>query len=266
MIAGGAALVILAFFAMPMAKISLIGSSATGADLASLGSEASSLALLWLVPILGITMLIIGLWQRFSDMATSRGRKVGSRVVLALAGLIFLAYIIPLVNVQSELSETRASAVGINAIRFTGAGFWFALLGALTAAIGAFMTLSAARPSHFSASPAGGAFSTADGMTYPSLAALEAAYKAHRILGPDYRRIKRAMINGQNDATPHPAENASAPHPAADADSPYRASVEDPQAALAALTAEYKSRRLTGPDFRRERRRLQALIDEMPAS
>lgn len=256
---GGGVLTFLAFFAMPMAEIPLISASATGADLASLGSEAGSLAMLWLVPVLAITVLTIGLWQRFSATATSESRKVGSHAVMALAGLIFFIYIALLVSVQSKLSDARGSTVGVNAISFTGVGFWLALIGTLVAAAGAFMVLNSARP-------AGGAFSTKDGMTYSSLAALEADYKAHRILGPDYRRIKRAMISGQNNATPHPAENTSPSHSAADADSPSRAGVEDPQAALAALNAEYKSRRLTGPDFRRERRRLQALIDGTPDS
>jgi hypothetical protein len=127
----GGAVTLLAFLTMPLISVPFIG-SVTGAGLASLDG---SVALLWLVPLASVAVAGIGAWQRFSTTAAPKQRALGSVWSLVLAGLVILFYIIALVSMQSQVGSTG----------FTGAGFWFALLGMAVAAVGATIELKAAR-------------------------------------------------------------------------------------------------------------------------
>ncbi len=129
MLGGGIAL--LAFVAMPMASVPILG-SITGVRLAGFASEEGSLVLLWLVPLAAAAVVGLGGWLQFTRAAGPAARRRGSMIVLVLAGLTTLVHIVALLVVEGELS-----GVGLSATSLTGVGFWIALLGMMAAGIAA---------------------------------------------------------------------------------------------------------------------------------
>lgn len=129
MLGGGIAL--LAFVAMPMASVPILG-SITGVRLAGFASEEGSLVLLWLVPLAAAAVVGLGGWLQFTRAAGPAARRRGSMIVLVLAGLITFVHIVALLVVEGELS-----GVGLSATSLTGVGFWIALLGMMAAGIAA---------------------------------------------------------------------------------------------------------------------------------
>jgi hypothetical protein len=136
----GGALTALAYLVMPLATVPLLG-SVTAPNLAGAPGDDGSLALLPLVPIAAAVIIGIGLWLLLGRPGT-RARTVGAVGILACAVLVALAYLIPLNSLNNEITSVGADIFGISATTFTGTGFWFTLIGALVAAVGAAVELS----------------------------------------------------------------------------------------------------------------------------
>ncbi|WP_448627600.1 hypothetical protein [Geodermatophilus sp. URMC 64] len=131
----GGVLTLLAFLAFPLGTVPFFG-SITAASLAGMSSEVGELGLLWLIPLIAVAVAGTGAWLAFAAPPGEQVRRA-STVVAVLAGVVVLVYVVALVAVQSELSDSGATATGMSAAGLAGAGFWFALLGMAAAAIGA---------------------------------------------------------------------------------------------------------------------------------
>ena len=118
--AGGAIVVLLAFFALPFASLFFI--SVTGAQVA--GSGVGGSALLWLVPLAAVGAIVVSGRALWDKSLRSRGRKSSAAAVLGLGGastvLLLIGY----------------SSAGAYA-RLAGMGFWLGLFGSLAVVGGA---------------------------------------------------------------------------------------------------------------------------------
>lgn len=135
----GGLVALLAFFVMPMVTLPFLGSM-TGAGFAGLASEEEEFALLWFVPLIAVTVVALAAKLALGKMYSAR-RRVGAVIVMVLAGLVVLACLIGLFQVQAMLSDWGASRVGVSAASVLGAGFWFVLIGMLAAGIGGYWEL-----------------------------------------------------------------------------------------------------------------------------
>lgn len=139
----GAVLVILAYYALPVVIVPFVG-SITAPTLAGLAPEAHSLALMPLVPIAAIVGIGVSVWMLAK--AAPRTRRIGAIVLIVVAALTALAYLVPLVRLQGELSESGVSSeLGVSATTFTGIGFWAGLIGAILVGVGGILELTTAR-------------------------------------------------------------------------------------------------------------------------
>jgi len=136
----GGAVALLSFVALPMASVPFLG-SITGAGLASHASEVGALGWLWLVLIGSLAVTGLGAWQRFAANLVPAVRRRAAIATLLCACLIVLIYLIVFAALQNAISSNGGSGIGISASDLLGAGFWFALLGALVAAVGAVLQL-----------------------------------------------------------------------------------------------------------------------------
>jgi len=132
----GGAVVFLSFVALPMASAPFLG-SITGSGLAKHASECEVLGWLWLILIAAIAVTGLGAWQRLAADLAPIVRRRAAIAALLCACLIVLVYVIVFAAVQNAISSNGGSLVGISASNLLGAGFWFALLGAIVAAAGA---------------------------------------------------------------------------------------------------------------------------------
>lgn len=130
----GALLVLLAYYALPVITIPLIG-SLTAPTLGGLAPEASSLILVPLVPIVAVLAAAVAVWL----LATTKpaARRIGAGVLVVAAAFVILAYAVPLLRLQSDLdSAGLTTELGLSAATFTGIGFWAGLFGAALTAVG----------------------------------------------------------------------------------------------------------------------------------
>jgi hypothetical protein len=139
-IAGGGALTLLAFFAMPLVTVPIFG-SLTGAGVAELSAQIGALGWLWLVPLSALAVAGIGAWQSLAADIPAQQRRTTSMTVTAAAGLVVLIYLIAIVAVQSEISDAGGSRYGVSAGSILGAGFWIAMLAMIAAGAAAVVDL-----------------------------------------------------------------------------------------------------------------------------
>jgi len=139
-VAGAGLLTLLAFFAMPLASLPVVG-SVTGANVAALASKVGSLALLWLVPICAVVITGTGVWQSLPATHPPTQRRIATVMALVAAGAAVLVYLAVLVGAQNQLAHTSASRLGISALSLAGAGFWIGLLALAAAGIAALLDL-----------------------------------------------------------------------------------------------------------------------------
>jgi hypothetical protein len=128
---------------MPLISVPILG-SATGAGVAQLSSEIGTLALLWLVPLVGLAVTGIGARHSLIADVPAEQRRVGSIVVVAAAALVLLIYLVALAALESEVSQSPMARAGVSATSFTGAGFWIAMLAMIAAGGAAFVDLRTA--------------------------------------------------------------------------------------------------------------------------
>jgi len=119
-----------------MASAPILG-SITGSGLAGYASEEGALGWLWLIPIAAAALTGLGAWTRFASNLAPPSYRRASIAAIALAVLIVLVYLIVFAAVQNAISGYGGSSIGLSASNLLGAGFWFALLGAIVAAAGA---------------------------------------------------------------------------------------------------------------------------------
>lgn len=145
-IAACGALTLLAFFAIPLVTVPILG-GITGVQAAAAGPQmgAGAFALLWLVPLASAGVCGIGVWSRFGASIVPPARRTATIAVAVLAGLVVLIYLIMLGYLQNALSDSGAGHFGVSATSFTGVGFWFALLAMLGAAGAAVVELVSVR-------------------------------------------------------------------------------------------------------------------------
>jgi hypothetical protein len=141
----GGVLAGLAYLVLPVATVPLLG-SITAPSLAGEVGAGGSLALLPLVPVAAAATIGIGLWLWLGSPG-SRARTVGASGILLCSVLTALAYLIPLNSLDNEITSAGADIFGISATTFTGTGFWFTLLGAVLAAVGAAVELAGRKKS-----------------------------------------------------------------------------------------------------------------------
>jgi hypothetical protein len=140
----GAALVLLAYYALPVVTLPFVG-SLTAPTFARLAPDTPSLILVPLVPFAAAVAVGVGLWL----LATAKpaNRRIGVGVLVAAAAVSGLAYLIPLLRLQGELAESGLTGeLGVSAVTFTGFGFWAGLVGAVLIGAGGVLELTAARP------------------------------------------------------------------------------------------------------------------------
>jgi hypothetical protein len=134
--AAGGFVVLLAFFALPVATVPFLG-SLTSSQAAGFASELGVLGLLWLVPLAALGLVGAALWLILGDVPPHQ-RRFGAVSIAVLAGLVVAVYVILLLALDAQASEFGASASSI-----TGGGFWIAILAAIGAGVGAGFELSA---------------------------------------------------------------------------------------------------------------------------
>jgi hypothetical protein len=140
--AAGGVLTELAYLLMPVSTVPIIGSITAP----TLADEAPSAAfsLLYVVPVAAGITVCIGVWLRLAERAT-RAARIATGGILLCSLMAALAYIVPLNEVNSEIEDSWASVLGIDASDVTGTGFWVALMGIAIASVGAIIGFAGAR-------------------------------------------------------------------------------------------------------------------------
>lgn len=139
----GAALVLLAYYALPVVTLPFVG-SLTAPTFAPLAPEAPSLILVPLVPFAAAVALGVSGWLLLK--ATPAARRIGAGVLVVVAGLTGLAYLIPLLRLQGDLAGAGLTdQLGVSAATFTGVGFWAGLVGAVLVGVGGILEFAVAR-------------------------------------------------------------------------------------------------------------------------
>jgi len=139
----GAALVVLAYYALPVVTLPFVG-SLTAPTFAGLAPDARSLILVPLVPIAAAVAVGVSVWMLVK--AAAAGRRIGVGVLVLVSALTGLAYLIPMLRLQGELAGAGLTAeLGVSAVTFTGIGFWAGLVGALLVGIGGILELVCTR-------------------------------------------------------------------------------------------------------------------------
>jgi hypothetical protein len=140
----GGGLVLLAYFVLPVVSVPFVG-SVTAPALAQLTPEATSLILLPAVPVAAIAAVLLSgwiLWLRPPE----RRRRIGAIALIVAAAVTALAYLVPLLRLQSELGDSGlSSSLGVYATTFTGVGFWAGLVGAIMVGIGGVLEFNRSR-------------------------------------------------------------------------------------------------------------------------
>ncbi|MBV9314614.1 MAG: hypothetical protein JO100_13005 [Pseudonocardia sp.] len=139
----GGVLTAVAYWALPLADIPLVG-SLTAPAVIKHASNSGSLGLLRLVPITAVLTILLGVWLVLRR-PTGRSRQVGSALILVCSVLGVLAYLIPLRALNKAITSSGVSFLGIHATTFTGTGFWLALIGVIISAVGVAIELASLR-------------------------------------------------------------------------------------------------------------------------
>ncbi|HEY9415524.1 MAG TPA: hypothetical protein VIQ30_12245 [Pseudonocardia sp.] len=140
---GGGLINGLSYLLLPVATIPLVG-SLSAPDVATAAPEATSLALLHIVPIAALVAVGVGLWLVVGKPA-GRAQRIAAVALFACAAVTTLAYLWPFARLQQELSGSGVSSLGITATTFTGIGFWLAVIGAIVTAVAGVMELIGSR-------------------------------------------------------------------------------------------------------------------------